>query len=204
MSGSRPGGRDGGRWPMRGSEGVGRPGRGAGQPPRVHFPASARPTACSSKSASDSTMYRIPAPRPEENRILNPATPALAFPGELDNSVNCEPARCAMTVLRSRNRLHRKTTDRSSTRHRASRARGDPECEAERQRENRHQLPPTGQEQHQQGETRRVFERQREITAVDPRREDQQRLGPATVVPATPAGSTIPRGRCAPTGKSMR
>ena len=56
-------------------------------------------------------MYRIPAPRPEENRILNPATPALAFHGELDNSVNCEPPRCAMTVLRFRRRLHRKTTD---------------------------------------------------------------------------------------------
>ncbi len=42
---------------------------------------------------------------------MNPATP-----GELDNSVNCEPARCAMTVLRSRKRLHRKTTDRSSIR----------------------------------------------------------------------------------------
>jgi hypothetical protein len=29
-------------------------------------------------------MYRMPAPRPEENRIVNPATPALAFHGELD------------------------------------------------------------------------------------------------------------------------
>jgi len=50
-------------------------------------------------------------PRPEENCILNPATRALAFDGELDNSVNCEPPRCAMTVFRLRSRLHRNTTD---------------------------------------------------------------------------------------------
>ena len=37
-------------------------------------------------------MYRMPAPRPEENRILNPATPALVFPGELGSS---RPLACA-------------------------------------------------------------------------------------------------------------
>ena len=71
-------------------------------------------------------MYRMPAPRPEENRIVNPATPARAFHGELDNSVNCGPWRRAMTVLRFSSRLHRNTTDWSSTCHPASRARAAP------------------------------------------------------------------------------
>ena len=56
-------------------------------------------------------MYRMPAPRPEENLILNPATLALAFDGELDNSVKCTPPRYPMTVLRFSSRLHRNTTD---------------------------------------------------------------------------------------------
>src|SRR6476620_11410013 len=41
--------------------------------------------------ASESTMHRMQASRPEESPILNPATPAVAFHGELDNAANCTP-----------------------------------------------------------------------------------------------------------------
>jgi len=71
----------------------------------------------------------------------------LAFRGELDNSINCAPPRCAMTVLRFNNRLHRKTTDRSSTRHRASRARATPSTKPSGTGRIATSPPPTRQEQ---------------------------------------------------------
>ena len=56
-------------------------------------------------------MYRMPAARPEENRILNPATPALAFDGELASlgyqigaSTVCRVAGGSFTLRLSQNR----------------------------------------------------------------------------------------------------
>ena len=43
-------------------------------------------------------MYRMVADRPDENLMLNPATPALTLRCELDKATTCAPERRAITV----------------------------------------------------------------------------------------------------------
>src|SRR5664279_1136469 len=87
--------------------------------PTVLVPRRRRPTTWVSISASSSVMYRIFAERPEEKRILKPATLARAFQGELDHSTSCTPLRWATTVLRASTRRQRRNTPVSYTHLRA-------------------------------------------------------------------------------------